>query len=234
MDRAYENTYIGTFIYTLGFVLGTQHTVGNPVPPISLNLFQQTPADKWIGDVFASLGGKNFLIEFKRTEGKLDEKEIKKSHRLAEEIFKSDFSHLKEISFMSHFLACGYLNDQGNAGLFVKPYLGVADLNCQPFDEGTFIRGMLSGVAKIVIGDKTKNMPIGYSGEQFQDYLRLLKRLFDVGSSSSSGGIIMNVSEDGKITYLASDNIFDLTKTLEHYYEKQFQIRPARSHGLSR
>ena len=61
---AYENQYIGVFIYSLGILAGRKTL---PIED-SVNLLQQTPAGKTFGDLLMQWQGKNFIIEFKRNE----------------------------------------------------------------------------------------------------------------------------------------------------------------------
>ncbi|MBL3657293.1 hypothetical protein [Fulvivirga sediminis] len=56
MTHLYENQYIGAFIYTLGVEGGKEGKF-----PASINLIQQTPLDKKIGDLFGNWNGRNFF-----------------------------------------------------------------------------------------------------------------------------------------------------------------------------
>jgi hypothetical protein len=98
----YENVFIGAFIYSMGVFSGR-----NSIKSGSINLFQQTPFDPYVGDVFGSFEGRNFIVEFKK-ENKLDEGEEQKFLKL-EEVLKSheNENKLREISRYAHFFAAG-------------------------------------------------------------------------------------------------------------------------------
>ena len=60
----YENIFIGNFIYILGVQIGMALSHDKIPLPACVNLLQQTPADKYLGDMLASFPGVSFLIEF--------------------------------------------------------------------------------------------------------------------------------------------------------------------------
>lgn len=58
LDRAvepHENVLIGNFLYMLGLMIGARS--GSHIPPGCVNLLQQTPNDKLIGDILAEFDG---------------------------------------------------------------------------------------------------------------------------------------------------------------------------------
>lgn len=65
--KLYENVVIGNFLYGLGFSIGMS-TIGNNQLSI-INLLQQTPADKELGDMLLEFPGVVRLIEFKNGDG---------------------------------------------------------------------------------------------------------------------------------------------------------------------
>lgn len=67
--KLYENIVIGNFLYGLGYSVGTKKG-GNEVFSV-VNLLQQTPADKELGDVLLEFPGVVKLIEFKNKAGSL-------------------------------------------------------------------------------------------------------------------------------------------------------------------
>lgn len=59
-----ENIVIGNFLYGLGLSIG--HRAGTAAPVGCVNLLQQTPLDRPLGDVFLRFTGTVRLFEFKR------------------------------------------------------------------------------------------------------------------------------------------------------------------------
>jgi hypothetical protein len=70
----YENIVIGNFLFNLGVRMAKLRP---HLPPVSVNLLQQTPLDKSLADVLLANAGLCRLIEFKR-KGKLTTKETMK------------------------------------------------------------------------------------------------------------------------------------------------------------
>lgn len=62
----YENIVIGNYLFDLGVRMAKLRPT---LPLVSVNLLQQTPADRLLGDVLLANAGVCRLIEFKR-EGK--------------------------------------------------------------------------------------------------------------------------------------------------------------------
>jgi hypothetical protein len=73
----------------------------------SVNLFQQTPADKTYGDLLTSVNGKYLLIEFKRKSNSNDKKEKNKANTLKEKLLE-----MRQISKQCHFLGIGDENGE--------------------------------------------------------------------------------------------------------------------------
>ena len=79
---------------------------------------------------------------------------------------------------------------------------------------------MLDFIEKYVRGDRISNFfsngtdaekhTIGYNGDLFLQYLDLLASLYVGGRSSSTGGLIVNLSEDGNINCLSFPDIQSL------------------------
>lgn len=70
----YENVAIGGFLFALGVEMARRQP---NLPLVSINLLQQTPLDRQLGDVLLANAGVCRLIEFKRA-GKLTRKEMRK------------------------------------------------------------------------------------------------------------------------------------------------------------
>jgi hypothetical protein len=83
--KLYENIVIGNYLFDLGVRMAKLRP---NLPLISVNLLQQTPADRLLGDVLLANAGTCRLIEFKRA-GKLTRKEMRKLAVLRDGLEKS-------------------------------------------------------------------------------------------------------------------------------------------------
>lgn len=92
----YENVLSSSFIYSLGAIAG-KNSEPNEILQDSINFFQQTPTDQRIGDLLANWGGKNFIVEFKRTIGQVSE-ELGKEHK---QLMTTELSANEEMKALS-------------------------------------------------------------------------------------------------------------------------------------
>ncbi|WP_340613910.1 hypothetical protein [Xenorhabdus thailandensis] len=95
--KLYENVVIGNFLYSLGYSLGMSQSEKNQLSVI--NLLQQTPADKELGDMLLEFPSVVRLIEFKNSASSL-EKEKKRCEQLTVAIGEHEI--LKKISREVH------------------------------------------------------------------------------------------------------------------------------------
>lgn len=98
----YENQFIGSFIYSMGVITGKREL---PVTD-SINLLQQTPGDRIIGDLFTKWQGRNFIVEFKRNVNGLTT-EIKKPMKqmLLENLNSMKYIEERVLSNKCHFIS---------------------------------------------------------------------------------------------------------------------------------
>ena len=189
--KIYENVLIGNFIFSFGIQVGIKYA-NKPFPPAALSLIQQTPTDKWIGDVFASLGGRSFLVEFKAE--KVDKKEEKKIMTLLGALSKRP--NLNHSSRQCHFLAQGSIQAQ-NPDLLFRQYISALNAEGESADLAHFVSNVLNG-------------RIGADNENFVAYVLLLRSICSDGEGSSSGGLLINVDDKGHMTYMAFPDLGDL------------------------
>lgn len=105
MQNIYENIYIGHFIYACGRVSG-QHSSRHYE---SVNLLQQTPGDKLLGDLMMSEGVRCLLVEFKRSaEDMKTETEKPLRQKLITSLKEEAQEPLLSISRKAHFLGFPY------------------------------------------------------------------------------------------------------------------------------
>lgn len=204
--KIYENVFIGTFIFSLGVKVG-QRGMNNPFVPAAVSLFQQTPADTFLGDLFTSFGGRNLLIEFKANKLDKDEKELGKILELRDALAKEKNIELKKISHICHYFAQCTISTQCT-DIDFRPYLLANTQSGNSNELNAFIDMILDGNA-------------GVEGEQFGKYVELLRGIYSDGRSSSTGGLLMNIDENGNAVYIASANLGDLLETIQSYEDSQ-------------
>ncbi|MFM5553121.1 hypothetical protein [Aeromonas veronii] len=231
MHKIYENIYIGNFIFLLGVVSERQRLSSSKESNISIDLYQQTPADPKIGDFFSSLNGRNLIVEFKKDAESIDEKEANKQSLLLSKLIENDDIDLQALSYRSHFLGVG-VNDGGNiADIKLKSYLPCEDYKPTSFSMLEFIDSYCKG--EIVEIFTTKDIPmqskIGCDSDLFRKYLELLASLYKSSRSSSTGGLIVNISNDGRINCLSVPDVQNLVITLSELNKNLERASPAPS-----
>lgn len=201
----YENILIGHFIHTLGYVAGMHRL---DLDHSAVQLLQQTPHDYTVGDLLAHLQGRNFIFEFKRNQDQVVT-ELTKPHRvqLLQLLEQPEAVKFRSISRRGHFLCFPTANT-----LSFMPYVELANSSNQRQDQlktlTTFCHAMISPTSEI-------GMPYA----QLSIYLKMLehiaKQTKGTGSASGAGGLIMNISPQGEITYVQYDDLNVLTKALD-------------------
>lgn len=216
----YENVFIGNFIFILGAQIGMalrdqkQHDI-----PMCINLLQQTPVDKLLGDMLADFPGCSFLIEFKREQNN-DRKEKKKLDILRNAL-KRD-SDLENISRLAHWFV-QIKDSKDSLKTNVVPYLDMEQVNMkiEPKSFEFFIKEIVIEIMKMADCEDVKT--VGVSSNEMSKYLKLLKKVY--GSSGvKTGGIIVNLSKNGTLSYAVISDISKTHKRLIEDYQRQREI----------
>lgn len=197
MLSPYENVIIGNFIYGLGLVMGK-----NPRQIDScVNLLQQTPLDKVLGDVMLQIPGAWRLIEFKRVGANLKKERVKlATYRGAT---RRDVD-LRKASLRAHwFVETGqHIIDEFDNSTF--------QMNVRPYLELEEHGGIsLEAFAEQVAEDAHKDPP---NKAELDLYLRLIK-LFGCLDGYETSGLLVGVGSNGGLSYLPLENITDLKAT---------------------
>ena len=224
--KTYENTFIGQFLLTLGYYLRDR----DYSLPTSVNLYQQTRADYTVGDLFSSLGGQYFIIEFK-TRRELTYTERKKPQRLKLfQLLKDEAKHLVKLSVKGHLLSYPENTEQG-FDYHIKPYIWETTETKPEYCA----HGIREFISKVI---DTKTM--GVSFEEIQAYLTLLRScaVSTKSGSSSFSGILMSFSEEG-VKYVEIDDLNILEQQLRLAHEvkqtitREINRSKGRDNGLS-
>ncbi|WP_416242727.1 hypothetical protein ACLSSQ_11475 [Azospira sp. APE16] len=209
MRQPYENILLGNFILTLGYLAGQR---GIKLNQTALQLLQQTPDDRTVGDLFANLKGRNFIFEFKRNELQV-KSEFGKPPRakLLAALRHPDAKAVAELSFRCHFMC--FPIRVATTTLSFMPYASIRDITSQDrqnsLDLSEFCEALLGSVAGL-----------GVPYELFSNYLDVLAHFADDNPPDGGGGggmgAIMNISDSGEITVVEIDSLRVLARTLDH------------------
>lgn len=210
MKDLYENIIIGNFLYSLGLAMGSR-----PVRvPGCINLLQQTPLDRPLGDVLVHYPGALRLIEFKRTTADWA-KEKTKFSMLSAAISSSQ--KLQTVSRVVHWFVESGVGDTPTLQVSVRPYL---DLNESPPELMT-----LEVFAHRVVSDGASESDSGADTDAdiVNEYLQAVTTFSKVKDLKASG-LLVSVSGDGALRYVVVENFCDLRMTATALIERSRKI----------
>jgi len=206
--KLYENVVIGNFLYSLGFAIcAKSKTIVNPV---SINLLQQTPMDKLLGDVLIQGSGTLRLIEFKQVTNK-SKKEIYKHENLLRAIKGDD---LIKISRSVHwFVETGVQNNKKMMASRVVPYLDAFSSTNAQYDFNEFIQS----TASETVDNNSK-----FSQESLRAYLRIVANM-NGNDTSGAGGLVLHLDKSGSIVFCELQDLMQL-RLSDREYQQQMTI----------
>ncbi|WP_444898814.1 hypothetical protein ACJJIX_13155 [Microbulbifer sp. VAAC004] len=202
--KLYENVIIGNFLYGLGHAIGSE--VRNKETLSVINLLQQTPADKELGDVLLEYPGIVRLIEFKNRSGSF--KKEKRRHSQLKAALGNNIKY-KNISKSIHWYVETESFDECCVNN-IKPYL-------EAFDDEIKSRFTLETFIEEIKQDVIHSDSI-FSRDDYKDYLSLVSRCQGTGEVGT-GGIVIAVSEK-RIKYFQFTNIMQLRLQHKAYVNK--------------
>ncbi len=210
MRDPYENILIGNFLYSLGLLIGTK--VGDRELSGCVNLLQQTPLDGRLADVQLIYPGVVRLIEFKRQTNDSD-KEAARLWLLRALIEGN--AQLERVSRTIHWFV-----ESSEAPLEwrtdVRPYL---DLDTAQ-QGGLSLRLFLNRLVDAALCAQGPE----FSADLLTEYLTAVETYAgDEGTSSS--GLLVTVSADGTLHYVALDSIHDFRLVLDALKERAQDAR---------
>jgi hypothetical protein len=225
----YENIVIGNFLYSLGLTVG-QESKGL-VRPMCVNLMQQTPLDERLGDVMVANAGVTRLIEFKRKKNDSIKEETKRE--VLSRALGTD-KHMLAISREIHW----YIETSEAEGAFVStvvPYIDFMDETVPAITIERFTSSVANEAVSRVIDEAAR--------ASYAAYLTLVS-VAHGGLQGSSGGLLINLSQEHGLRYVLVSDIRDLlldhSLVREAYFERVQQQamelkreHAVRSRGLS-
>jgi hypothetical protein len=225
VNEAYENVFIGNFLYGFGLAMGA-HPAGKAVPA-AINLVQQTPLDPKLGDLLIEVPGTIRLFEFKRSGNSADSKEKCKATNLR--IAVGAYPHLVPLSRNVHWLVRSLRVEEGaDADMEVAPYLDM-------HDPALFTTSSLSALIKSLVAEVVSPGTHRWSPAQMTEYLALVGK-FQGSGSASGGGFLIHVDDKGCLRYAALNDMLELGLQQSKYIEKhnRMVVEHARQLELSR
>lgn len=205
----YENVIIGNFLYGLGLDIGITLGLNNEdvnLPSI-VNLLQQTPADKELGDMLLEFPGVVMVLEFKNAKNP-SKKEKKRVEKLEKALI--DDERMQYVSRNIHW----YIETEPFEEICVNrivPYLDAYNETIGMYTLEKFIRS---------ISNEVNNPKSGITHEEQKNYLSLISTCQGSGAIGT-GGLIVSVSKEG-INYVEFSQIEQLQ--LQHKdFKKEIQ-----------
>lgn len=188
----YENAVIGNFLFGLGAAYGFRHQSAE-MPPMCVNLLQQTPDDQRIGDALLRTSAFVRILEFKRRENRsTKEREKLQDLRLALDGEEAMASVSRRIHW--------YVESYEGSETRILPYLD--------FDKrdavSTTLEPFIDRTITDIINDSEREL-MGWC----EEYLAVLM-LCNQGGGSGSGAFIVSLSTGGLIQFAAIERMIDL------------------------
>jgi hypothetical protein len=198
--KLYENVVIGNFLYGLGHSIGNATVQKRQLSVI--NLLQQTPADKELGDMLLEFPGVVRLIEFKNKASSLT-KEKDRHKQLMIQI--GDNEKLQSISREIHW----YVE--------TEPFIEICLNNINPYldafsgDESSHtIESFIESISLSVINPQST-----ISSSELEAYLAMVSTCQGDGTIGT-GGLVVSVGKEG-VRYLQFSNIMQLRLQHKEY-----------------
>lgn len=205
--KLYENVVIGNFLYGLGVSVGAQ--LGGNVLPGSVNLLQQTPEDKALGDVLLSFPGTLRLIEFKSAVNRSGKEEAR-FRKLSSALECRE--GLREVSHRIHW----YVETTPDVPAGVKTYFSsYLSALSQPVRqaEPLNLERFISQITRTIFSAQAEDP------EAVGNYLKLVRWCQGVDQESGAGALIVVCDGKGNLRYAELKNIMELSMTHEKWLE---------------
>ena len=211
--KLYENVVIGNFLYGLGFALGSQLRSGQL--PSMVNLLQQTPDDKRLGDLLMAFPGTVRLIEFK-TEANKSKKEAGR-HQFLSRIFSEKLDELPDLPGTSrrvHWYIETAPLPSAALSARIEPYLDAFGEGARQRPKSTerfqnFIEELAVGILQRRSAEITRAE---------RDYIDLV-RLAQGPEETGTGGLVLVAGSGGSLHFAALQDLMDLNLSHKQWIE---------------
>lgn len=204
--KVYENITIGNFLFTLGYTIRSKQN--STTLTGSINLLQQTPADKFLGDVLLDFTGVVRLLEFK-VQGAHMSKEQEKHGALKVAV---QARGLEPISREVHWYVETKAT-QESLRLRTVPYL-----DAFPRHREEKIQSLEDLVQSIATDVASQRRP--YTIVQIREYL-LCVRTANGTSSVGTGGLLLLAEPSGRLQFAVLEDIQELNMSHSHWVSEK-------------
>jgi hypothetical protein len=212
----YENAVIGNFLFGLGVAYGFRWE-STEMPPMCVNLLQQTPDDQRIGDTLLRTSAFVRILEFKRRENQ-SPKEVDKLKKLRLALGGND--DMASVSRRIHW----YVESYEGSETRILPYLDFDGDDVTTTTLGPFIEKTATDIAQ---GSERE-----LSG-WCEEYLAVLM-LCNGSGESGAGAFIVSLSTAGVIQFAAIERMIDLRLKPPEFKQSIASLEQARERELER
>ncbi|MFT4503207.1 hypothetical protein [Caballeronia sp. 15711] len=192
----YENIVIGNFLYSLGLLVGA-HESGRT--PACVNLLQQTPLDRTLGDVLLATSGAMRLLEFKRRENK-SEKEAAKLRMLSRALEADKTRQMRAVSHKVHW----YVETSVDKKDFVSRVVRYLEHKSQGAEQFS-IAAFTASLAEAAVSSSSTDEELELS----RRYLALVAAT-NGSFSGSSGALLVHYHPTEGLRYVVVETARDL------------------------
>lgn len=224
--KLYENVVIGNFLYGLGVSVGAQ--LRGQVLPASVNLLQQTPEDKALGDVLLSFPGTLRLIEFKSAANRSG-KEAARFRKLSHALECRE--GLREVSHQIHWYVETTPDVQSGLKIKFSSYLSAFSQPARQAESLNFEHFISQTTRSIFSACTDVEDPAAVS-----NYLKLIRWCQGSDEDSSAGALIVVCDGNGNLRFAELKNMMELSMThkkwLEYRHDMERQIELNREKSL--
>lgn len=199
--KVYENVVIGNFLYSLGFSIRSHLDTNTPFPGV-VNLLQQTPVDKELGDVLLTFPGLVRLIEFKMKGASL--KKERRRHRALSLALMGENAMLVETSRSVHWYV------ELSAKSLTAPLISRVVPYLDAFTDSELLRP--GGIEEMV--EQTARHAVlevdPLSREQAGAYLDLVRLTLGKEKPAGAGGLLLVMDTYGGMHFAQVQDLVDL------------------------
>lgn len=198
--KLYENIVIGNFLYAFGFAVRAR--TGRDRVPGVVNLLQQTPADKPLGDLLLGFPGLVRLIEFKAETNR--SKKEKARHTVLQAALRATSPSLEPVSRRVHWYVETAASAVQGVVARIVPYLDAFPRDVHKGDDlARFIEALATDVAA---GGPAQ------VDEAEVEYLRWVART-QGGTASGAGALLLVAAADGGLRWVLLSDLLELRLT---------------------
>lgn len=223
--KLYENVVIGNFLYGLGYSIG--RGLENDDLIGAVNLLQQTPEDKLLGDVLLAFPGTLRLLEFKAKGSSLSKERSK--HDVLSKALEGK-PEMQKVSRDVHWYVETAPAKSSGVRAFCAPYLdALAVKSSSRVASALGLEQLIDTTAREVVLQKDQTLP-----QSVSDYLSLVRWCQGDGETGA-GALICMVGKDG-LHYVQLQDMRELTMQHDRWleYRQALQQKLERQHDLDR